>query len=119
LRLSDVVSIAATTAGVTGTITTKVGAVLKKINLAFTQAATAELPQIIELTWAGCPTPLRFVPNAISMVAGTPVGGQAVLLADFDGMQIPLDVVMDNADICTIKITSTGNLTVKVSLEWE
>jgi hypothetical protein len=116
---SDVVSIAATTSGVTGTITTQYGAHLRKINLAWTQAATGDLPQIIELTWTGSPTPLRFVPNAISMVAGTPVGGNANLMGDSDGLEIPLDVTMEKADVLTIKVTSSGNLTVKISVEWD
>jgi hypothetical protein len=119
MTYSDIVSIAATTSGVTGTIATQYGAHLRKLNLAWTQAATAELPTVIELTWTGSPTPLRFVPNAISMVAGTPVGGNANLMGDSDGMQIPLDVVMAKADLLTVKVTSTGNLTVKVSVEWD
>lgn len=118
-RLSDVLSIAATTAGVTGTITTQIGARLKLINIAFTQTVTADIPTIIELTWAGCPTPLRFVPNMMSIIAGTAVGGQAGLLSDSDGVQIMLDVTMEKADLLTVKVTSTGNLTVKISMEWE
>jgi hypothetical protein len=118
-RYSDLTSIAATTSGVSANITTQYNAHLRKLRLSFTQAATADLPQVIELTWAGSPSPLRFVPNAVSFVAGTPVGGQADFKADADGMIIPLDVIMDKADVCTIKITSTGNLTVKVSLEWD
>lgn len=118
-RLSDIVSIAATTSGVTGTIVTQVGAKLKCIHLAFTQTVTADIPTIVELTWAGCPSPLRFVPNVISIIAGTAVGGQAGLMGDADGMQIALDVTMEKADLLTVKVTSSGNLTVKLSVEWE
>jgi len=118
-RLSDVVSIAATTSGVTGTITTGIGARLKCAKLAWTQTVTADIPTIVEFTWAGCPSPLRFVPNVISIIAGTAVGGNANLLSDMDGCIIVLDAVMEKADILTVKITSTGNLTVKASVEWE
>lgn len=118
-RLSDVVSIAATTSGVTGTIVTQIGAKLKSIHLAWTQTVTSDIPTIIELTWAGCPSPLRFVPNVISIIAGTAVGGGAGLMGDSDGQQIALDVTMEKADLLTIKATSSGNLTVKISLEWE
>lgn len=120
MRNSDVVSIAATSSGVSGTVTTSIGAQLKKINLAFNQAAAAEIPQIIELTWAGAPQPLRFVPPIVSFVAGTPAGaGNCTLLSDGDGLEIPLDVRMEKADVLTIKITSSGNVTVKVSVEWD
>lgn len=118
-RLSDVVSIAATTAGVTGTITTSVGARLKNIKLAWTQTVTSDIPTVVELSWAGCPSPLRFVPNAISILAGTASGGNANLMGDTVGFSIVLDVTMEKADILTVKITSSGNLTVKVSMEWE
>jgi len=118
-RLSDVVSIAATTSGVTGTITTGIGARLKCVKLAWTQTVTSDIPTIVEFTWAGCPSPLRFVPNVISIIAGTAVGGNANLMSDMDGCIINLDVTMEKADILTVKITSTGNLTVKASVEWE
>jgi hypothetical protein len=112
---SDVVSIAATTAGVTGIITVGKGARLKSLSMAFTQNVTADLPQIVELTWVESPTPLRFVVPAISMIAGTAVGGQADLN---DAINLPLDVVVEKGDVVTVKVTSSGNLTVKIGLEW-
>lgn len=118
-RLSDVVSIAATISGVTGTITAQIGAKLRCVKLAWTQTGTSDIPTVIELTWAGCPTPLRFVPNVISIIAGTAVGGDAQLMSDMDGCFILLDVTMEKADVLTVKATSTGNLTVKISVEWE
>jgi hypothetical protein len=40
-------------------------------------------------------------------------------MSDMDGCIIVLDAVMEKADILTVKITSTGNLTVKASVEWD
>jgi len=117
MGFSDVVSISATTAGVSGTVTVPNGARLKGLNISFTQAATAELPYLVELSWAGSSSQLKFVPPAISMVAGTPVGGQAFMKGGKPW--IPLDVIVQNATTVTIKITSTGNLTCKCSLEWD
>jgi hypothetical protein len=55
----------------------------------------------------------------ISIIAGTAVGGDAQLMSDMDGCFILLDVMMEKADVLTVKATSTGNLTVKISVEWE
>jgi hypothetical protein len=116
---ADTVEIAATTAGVAGTITTNQGARLRKINLAWTNAANADVPTVIEISWTGAPRPMRFVPNCMALFAGTPVGGGATFMSDADGVQIPLDVVMEKTDQLTITVTSTGNLTVQVGVEWD
>jgi len=117
---ADVVSIAATTAGVSGTITVPSGAHLRNITLACSpSAAAAEVVTVIELTWANSPTPLRFTPNMIGVAAGTAVtSGSVSILSDENGM-IPLDVVVSNATVVTIKVMSTANLTVKLGLEWD
>jgi hypothetical protein len=111
--------IAATTAGISGTVTVATGARLRGINISFTGTG-ADIPQIIELTWAGSPTPLRFVPNIQSFLAGAPAGcGQLAMLSDIDGFCIPLDVVVSGTNKVTIKITSSGNVTCYVTLEWD
>jgi len=117
---ADVVSIAATTAGVSGTITVPSGAHLRNMTFACNPtAAAAEVVTIIELTWANSPTPLRFTPNMIGVLAGTAVTSGSVALMSDENCAIPLDVVVSNATVVTIKVTSTANLTVKLGLEWD
>jgi len=120
---ADTVAIAATSAGVTGTITVPAGVTLKQLTFAY--AATTVLPEvinIIELTWANAPTPLRFTPNIWSFKMGTPAGSAAISLISDEEQgnpcHIPLDVVVKAATTVTVKVTSTGNLAVKVGLEW-
>lgn len=117
---ADVIGISATTAGVTGTITVPSGAHLR--NLAFAYVGTAntpDTPTIIELTWANSPTPLKFTPNVWGQVTGTSVtGGQTSMVAD-EKMHIPLDVVVRNATVVTVKVTSSGSLAIRVGLEWD
>lgn len=116
---ADTVSIAATTAGVTGTITVPSGAHLRNMTLAMTQVNTGTIISTVELSWAQCPTPLRFIFNMWSAIIGTSVtGGQINLLSD-EKMQLPLDVIVANATLVTIKVTSTANQTVYIGLEWE
>jgi hypothetical protein len=54
---------------------------------------------------------------------GTPAGSAAIsLISDEDTnnpCHIPLEVIVQNATTVTIKVTSTGNLAVKIGLEWE
>ena len=117
---ANTVAIAATTGGVTGTITVAVGAHLRSLSLGFVETAnTADVVTIIELTWASAPTPMRFTPNLWGVNVGTAVtGGQVTLVAD-EGTLIPLDVIVEKDNTVTVKVTSTGNLAVKVGLEWD
>lgn len=116
---ADTVSIAATTAGVTGTITVPEGAHLRNITIGFTQVNTGTIVTIIELTWAQSPTPLRFTPNQWSNIIGTSVtGGQVNMIPD-ENCMIPLDVVVSKATVVTVKATSTANQTVYIGLEWD
>jgi hypothetical protein len=121
---ADTVAIAATSSGVTGTITVPAGVKLKQLTFAY--AATTNLPEIItiiELTWANAPTPLRFTPNMWSFKMGTPAASAAIsLISDEEAnnpCHIPLDVIVKGATTVTVKVTSSGNLAVKVGLEWE
>jgi hypothetical protein len=117
---ADVVAIAATTSGVTGTIKVPQGAHLRNLSLGFTESANgADVVTIIELTWTGSPTPLRFTPNQWAQAIGTPAaGGQVTLVAD-ENCMIPLDVRVEKDNLVTIKVTSTGNLATKIGLEWD
>lgn len=116
---ADVVSIAATTSGVSGTITVPSGAKLNNMTLAYVEAANAgDVPTIIELTWTNSPSPLRFVPNALAEVVGTAAAGGAMVMLPDENCLIPLNVIVVNATVVTVKVTSTGNLTVKIGLEW-
>lgn len=117
---ADVVAIAATSAGVTGTITVPSGAHLRNMTVGYVATVNVpDTPIIIELTWANAPTPLRFTPNAWGQLTGTSVtGGQTTMIAD-ENMMIPLDVTVKNAVAVTVKVTSSGNLAVKIGLEWD
>lgn len=117
---ADMVSINATTSGVTGTITVPSGAKLRNLSLSYVAVVNVpDTPIIIELTWANSPTPLRFTPNVWGQVTGTSVtGGETTLLPD-ESCLIPLDVTVQNATTVTVKVTSTGNITVKIGLEWD
>jgi hypothetical protein len=108
----DTVSIAATTTGVTGTITVPKDAHLIGIDLAFTGAAGA-IPTIIQLTWPNSPSQMSFVPNIGAVFATSGCG-----LATMNAVAIPLDVVVTNATVVTVKVTSTANVTVRVGLRW-
>lgn len=109
--LSDSVSISATSSGVTGTIIVGKGAHLRKLSCNYVDADGQ--PQIIELTWAGCPTPLRFVPNIIAYPVATSGAALAVV------KPMPMDVKVEKADTVTVKVTSNADVAVTVGLEWD
>ena len=109
---SDTVSIAATSSGVTGTVTVPAGAKLYGINLNWN--IINAIVSIVELTWAGAPQPLKFTPTmgaqstgvgAITAIADTP-------LIDLRG------IVVSGVNTVTIKLTSNVNVTVQVGLMW-
>ena len=116
---ADVVSIAATSSGVTDTITVPSGAHLRNISLSCTQVNTGAVITILELSWPQSPNPLKFVPNAWAAVIGTSVTGGQVSMMQDEKNRLPLDVIVVNATLVTIKVTTTANLTVKIGLEWD
>ena len=117
---SNTVAISATTSGVTGTIACVTGAHLRNLSLGFTESANAaDVVTIIELSWASAPTPLRFTPNEWGQAIGTPAAGGQVNIVSDENVMIPLDVVMEKDNTLTIKVTSTGNLAVKIGVEWD
>jgi hypothetical protein len=112
MSYSQVVSIAATTAGVAGTITVPAGAHIIALDIAFTGAAGA-IPVKFALSWPQSPQPLNFTPNLASVFA-TPGAGISIQAA----YAIPLDVTVDKATVVTITVTSTANVTIEVGLRW-
>lgn len=110
-RHSDVVSIAATSAGGTGIITVPENATLKRLDFAEVDDDGTLIE--VELTWTSSPSPLKFVPNRIKQLVAT--NGAGVSL----GGSIPLNVQVKNATTVTIKLTSLANMTVIAGLRWD
>lgn len=110
-RYGDVVSIAATTAGVTGTIIVTEGAHLRE--LVFCEVDDDGVLVEAELSWTSSPSPLKFVPNRAKQLTATNGAGLAF------GGNMPLDVIVKNATTVTIKLTSLANMTVLVGLRWD
>jgi len=110
---SDTASIAATTAGVGADLKVPTGAKLVGINLAYF-SATGAVPTKVSISWQNSPRNLDFVPNAVSML-GT--SGGSICIAPTP--TIPLNITLQGANVVTITITSSGNLTVQASLMWE
>lgn len=110
---SDTASIAATTAGVSADIKVPTGAKLVGINLAYF-SATAAIPTKVSIAWQNSPRNLDFVPNVMSML-GTSGGSMCMAPTP----TIPLNIAVVSANVVTITITSSGNLTVQASLMWE
>jgi hypothetical protein len=110
----DVVSIAATTAGVSGTITVPLGARLIGMNLAATGTVGVGITSV-EVKWPGLQSPIKFVPNLLVM---STTNGAAIATCKtpfIDLSRLP-PVVQTNT--VTITITTTGNETVEVGLMW-
>lgn len=112
MTYEDSVSIAATSSGVSGTITVPKGVHLIGMDIVFTGAAGA-IPTIIKLSWPSSPQPLSFTPNLQSVFA-TPGGG----ISTMNGIAIPLDVIVKDATVVTLTVTSTANVTVQIGLRW-
>jgi hypothetical protein len=114
---SDIFAVTAATAGASTTVTVPANAHLTGINLCYGETATGYVPAVIELTWTGSPQPLRFVPHAFGETIGTPSGGSYTANSD---ICIPLDVVVKNATLVTVKATTLGgNVTLKGSIRWQ
>lgn len=109
---SKIVSIAATASGASGTIEVPMGSRLIGLNLAWDDIDGQ--PQVVELTWAGSPTPLRFVPSVGANPLATAGAAKQLLQTPL----IPLDVVVQNATTVTVKIISNANVTVVAGLMW-
>ena len=110
---SDVVSIAATTAGVTGTINVPQGAKLIGINLSATDATAAIILSELAIYWPNSNV-YKYVPGII--VVGS-TNGVGITMCKTPAIRLPnLDV--GGANQITIKLTSTANITVSVGLMW-
>ena len=111
----DVVSITATTAGVSGTITVPMGARLLGLNIAGTENAAAVVISSVEIKWTGLQSPIKFVPNIVSCVEANGSGVGTCKTPMIDLRKLP---PVSNTNTVTITITSTANITVEVGLMW-
>ena len=111
-RYGQTVSIAATTAGVAGTIVVPKGARLRGINLSYLMVD--DIVTKIAVTYPGAPTPLTF---------GVPTSAQTqttqAAISTYPTPLIDLDLMIDAEKTITITVTSTGNITVRVGLMWD
>jgi hypothetical protein len=110
----DVVSIAATTSGVSGTITVPMGARLVGLNLAAT-ATSGVIISSVEISWTGLQSPIKFVPQIV-ISPGT--NGAAVGTVKSPLINLSRLPPVGNTNTVTIKITSTANITVEAGLMW-
>jgi len=110
---SDVVSIAATTSGVSGTVTVPMGARLLGLNIAGSVATG--IISSVEIKWTGLQSPIKFVPNIIQCVGANGSGVAICKSPMIDLRKLP---AVSNTNTVTITVTSTGNLTVEVGLMW-
>lgn len=110
---SDNVSIAATSAGVSGTITVPMGARLVGINLAATDAAAAIVLSSVGIKWTG-QEELKYVPQII--VIGS-TNGVSIGATKTPMIRLP-NLTVSNTNTVTITLTSTANITVVVGLMW-
>lgn len=111
----DVVSIAATTAGVAGTITVPMNAKLLGINVAATGTTASAILSKVELTWPGLQTPIKFTPSTLMVDSTNGPGFGACETPFIDLRKLPN---VKGTNTVTITLTSTANITVKVGLMW-
>lgn len=109
----DVVSIAATSAGVAGTITVTKGARLVGLNLAATTTTASTLISKISVKWAG-QAEVSYVPNVIQVTSTNGPGFGTCKTPLIDLHKLP--AVGNNT--VTITVTSLQNVTVEVGLIW-
>lgn len=114
MKYSDTVSIAATTAGVAGSITVPMNAILTGINLAATDAAAASVLSRVQVAIVGLPV-IAYVPSII--VIGS-TNGVSIAMCKTPMIKLPR-ISVGSAQTVVITLTSTANLTVQVGLMWE
>ena len=108
---SDVVSIAATTSGVSGTITVPMGARLLGLNIAGSIAIISS----VEIKWTGLQSPIKFVPNIVFCLGANGSGVGTCKTPMIDLRKLP---VVSNTNTVTVTVTGTANITVEVGLMW-
>jgi hypothetical protein len=113
---SDYASIAGTTAGVTGTITTLgIGARIIGLNISM-KTADGGVISSIELTSVGWPTPIKIVPSmAMNMVT---TNCMAIAIAPTPMINLERFGLTVKSNTVAIKVTTTSNNTVAVGLMW-
>lgn len=113
---SDYVSIAATTAGVTGTITTiTLGARLLGLNMAM-KTADGGIVTAIEIIGTQFPTPIKLLPSMFFNMVTT--NCMACAVAPTPLINLERFGLTAKSNTITIKVTSTANETVIVGLMW-
>lgn len=108
----DVVAIAATSSGVSGTITVPMGTKLIGLNLAGTATAGIVISSI-EIKWTGLQSPIKFVPNIFVLPT---TNGSAICACKSPLIDLSKLPPVANTNIVTIVVTSTGNITVEIGL---
>jgi hypothetical protein len=111
----DYVSIAATTAGVTGTISLPLGARILGMNVSM-KTADGNIVSSIELIGTGLPTPLKITPKMAFTTIGTNMLGLAFAPSPLIDLQ-KYALTMKTGTL-TIKVTTTANETVVIGIMW-
>jgi len=113
---SDYASIAGTTVGVTGTVTTiGIGARIVGLNIAM-KTADGGIISSIELISTKWPSPIKLVPTmAMNMVT---TNCMALAFAPTPMISLERFGLVANSNTVTIKVTTTANETVVVGLMW-
>ena len=112
---SDQVSINATTAGVSGTITVPMNAKLIGLNMAATGTTASAILGKVGITWPGLQTPMNFVPNLCVIDSTNGPGYGTCKSPLIDLRKLP---AVKGTNTITITLTSTANVTVSVGLMW-
>ena len=110
---SDVASIAATTAGVSGSITVPMGARLLGLNIA--SIIGGALISSVEIKWTGLQSPIRYVPNVVTCLGANGSGVATCKSPMVDLRKLP---AVSNTNTVTVTVTTTANTTVEVGLMW-
>jgi hypothetical protein len=111
----DYVSIAGTTAGVTGTVSLPVGARILGLNLSM-KTADGGIVTCIELLGTGLPTPLKITPKMVFSTIGTNMYGMAIAPSPLIDLQ-KFGLSMKTGTL-TIKVTTTATETVAIGVMW-
>jgi hypothetical protein len=112
----DYVSIAATTAGVSGSITTvPIGAKLVGLNVSM-KTADGGIISSIEIISTGFPQPLKLMPKQIFGTIATNM--YAISAASSPLIDLTPYNLTTQSNTVTIKVTTTANETVIVGLMW-
>ena len=108
----DVVSLVATSSGVSGSITVPMGARLLGLNIA---GAAFVAISSVEIKWTGLQSPIKYVPNIVYVLGANGSGVGICKSPMIDLRKLP---AVSNTNTVTITVTTTGNTTVEIGLMW-